>query len=43
MNQWLFVLAAYGVATAASAVLILASWRAMRRAEAAAAAAAARP
>ena len=39
MNQWLFVLAAYGVAIAASAVLLLASWRAMRRAEAAATAA----
>ncbi len=36
MNQWSFVLAAYGVTILATVVLILASWRAMRRAEAAA-------
>ncbi len=36
MNQWSFVLAAYGVTMLATVVLIVASWRAMRRAEAAA-------
>jgi hypothetical protein len=38
MNQWSFVLAAYGVVLFATIVLLLASWRAMRRAEADAAA-----
>ena len=36
MNQWSFVLAAYGVVIIATIVLLLASWRAMRGAEAAA-------
>ena len=36
MNQWSFVLAAYGVTALATVVLLVASWRAMRRAEAAA-------
>ena len=36
MNQWSFVLAAYGVTALATIVLLVASWRAMRRAEAAA-------
>ena len=36
MNQWSFVLAAYGVIALATIVLLVASWRAMRRAEAAA-------
>ena len=36
MNQWSFVLAAYGVTALATLVLLVASWRAMRRAEAAA-------
>ena len=36
MNQWSFVLAAYGVTALATVVLLIASWRAMRRAEAAA-------
>ncbi len=36
MNQWSFVLAAYGITTLATIVLVVASWRAMRRAEAAA-------
>ena len=36
MNQWSFVLAAYGVVVLATVILLLASWRAMRRAEAAA-------
>jgi hypothetical protein len=35
MNQWSFVLAAYGVVVLASILLLLVSWRAMRRAEAA--------
>ena len=35
MNQWSFVLAAYGVTVLATIVLVIASWRAMRRAEAA--------
>ncbi len=34
MNQWSFVLAAYGVTLLAMIVLLVASWRAMRRAEA---------
>ena len=38
MNQWSFVLAAYGVVLSATIVLLFASWRAMRRAEADAAA-----
>ena len=38
MNQWSFVLAAYGVVLIATLVLLLASWRAMRGAEVAAAA-----
>ncbi|RHW17057.1 heme exporter protein CcmD [Sphingomonas gilva] len=33
MNHWPFILAAYGVVAAAMALLIGASWRAMRRAE----------
>ena len=36
MNQWSFVFAAYGVVIIATIVLLLASWRAMRGAEAAA-------
>jgi hypothetical protein len=36
MSQWSFVLAAYGVVIIATLVLLLASWRAMRGAEAAA-------
>jgi hypothetical protein len=36
MNQWSFVLAAYGVVIIATIVLLIASWRAMRGAEAAA-------
>ncbi len=36
MNQWSFVLAAYGVTALATIVLVATSWRAMRRAEAAA-------
>ena len=36
MTQWSFVLAAYGLVVASTMSLILASWRAMRRAEAAA-------
>ena len=39
MNQWSFVLAAYGVVIIVTIVLLLASWRAMRGAEAAAEAA----
>jgi hypothetical protein len=34
MNQWAFVLAAYGVVVVATLALILLSWAAMRRAEA---------
>ena len=34
MNQWLFVLAAYGVVTLATLGMLGLSWRAMRRAEA---------
>jgi hypothetical protein len=34
MNQWLFVLAAYGVVAVATLGLLGLSWRAMRRAEA---------
>ena len=33
MSQWSFVAAAYGVVISATIVLLLASWRAMRRAE----------
>ncbi len=33
MNPWPFVVAAYGVTLAGAALLALASWRAMRRAE----------
>ena len=33
MNQWSFVVAAYGVVISATIVLLLTSWRAMRRAE----------
>jgi hypothetical protein len=36
MTQWSFVLAAYGVVIIVTIVLLLASWRAMRGAEAAA-------
>ena len=36
MNQWSFVLAAYGVTALATIALLVVSWRAMRRAEAAA-------
>ena len=35
MNQWSFVLAAYGVTALATIVMLVASMRAMRRAEAA--------
>ncbi len=34
MNQWSFVIAAYGLVVSATVILIAASWRAMRRAEA---------
>ncbi len=34
MNQWSFVLAAYSVTALATIVLLVANWRAMRRAEA---------
>ena len=34
MNQWAFVLAAYGVVVVATLALVVASWLAMRRAEA---------
>ena len=34
MNQWAFVIAAYGLTLAATAALMLWSWAAMRRAEA---------
>ena len=34
MNRWSFVLAAYSVTALATIVLLVASWRAMRRAEA---------
>jgi len=33
MSQWSFVLAAYGVVIFVTIILLLASWRAMRRAE----------
>jgi hypothetical protein len=33
MNAWPFVIAAYAVTLAATALLALASWHAMRRAE----------
>ncbi len=33
MNQWSFVLAAYGIVIAGTVILIATSWRAMRRAE----------
>ncbi len=33
MNQWAFVLAAYGLVMFVTVGLIVASWRAMRRAE----------
>ena len=36
MNPWPFVIAAYGIVTAATLALILASWLGMRSAEAAA-------
>jgi hypothetical protein len=36
MNQWNFVIAAYGITAIATLVMVVASWRAMRRAEAAA-------
>ncbi len=36
MNQWNFVLAAYGITAIATFVMVIASWRAMHRAEAAA-------
>ena len=42
MNHWWFVIAAYAVALGASAVLLVVSWRSMRRAERAAEDAAAR-
>ena len=38
MNQWSFVIAAYAIVIAATVLLVLVSWRAMRRAEADAAA-----
>jgi hypothetical protein len=34
MSQWSFVAAAYGIVMSATTVLLIASWRAMRRAEA---------
>ncbi|HET9354927.1 MAG TPA: heme exporter protein CcmD [Sphingomicrobium sp.] len=36
MSHWPFVLAAYAIALGATAVLLLLSWRSMRRAEQAA-------
>ena len=36
MNAWPFIIAAYALTLAASATIALVSWRAMRRAEAAA-------
>jgi hypothetical protein len=36
MNPWPFVIAAYALTLLATAALVLLSWRAMRRAEAAA-------
>lgn len=36
MNHWPFIIAAYGVTLAASVAVAWISWRAMRRAEAAA-------
>ena len=36
MNHWAFVIAAYAIALGATAVLLLLSWRSMRRAERAA-------
>jgi hypothetical protein len=36
MNPWLFVIAAYGIVVAGTLALLLASWLAMRSAEAAA-------
>ena len=42
MNHWAFVIAAYAIALGATAVLLLLSWRSMRRAERAAEDAAAR-
>jgi hypothetical protein len=35
MNHWLFVVAAYAIALGATGLLLLLSWRLMRRAEAA--------
>ena len=43
MNHWPFVLAAYGVTLLATLALVLASWRAMRDAEARAEGARERP
>ena len=43
MNHWPFVLAAYGLTLGAVLALVLASWRAMRDAEARAEAAGERP
>jgi len=34
MNQWAFVLAAYGLVLGTTAMLIVLAWRSMRRAEA---------
>jgi hypothetical protein len=34
MNQWVFVLSAYGVVVAGTVALLASSWLAMRRAEA---------
>jgi hypothetical protein len=36
MNQWAFVVAAYGVTAAGTAIMSFVSWRTMRRAETAA-------
>lgn len=33
MNHWPFIIAAYGIVVAGMALLIVVSWRAMRRAE----------
>jgi hypothetical protein len=38
MNPWPFVIAAYGLTVAATLIVVILSWRAMRKAEAAAAA-----
>jgi heme exporter protein D len=43
MNQWAFVIGAYGLTLLATVALIVASWTSMRRSEAAAEASKRRP